>query len=164
MKSIGTQVFLPTTLIMHTFKVTAFLQRELTDKAGDFKKKSALVATSADNQPLRVSLSWTFSSSSSLMNCAFEESKSKSVSNLRVGDGALATISWPLLRFLRRRGPKIIIYFLLSAPQVCFVYKDVLSDFQVYWKLVFNTLSFSSRWPGFSILLLTVLRSGSTWV
>lgn len=55
-------------------------------------------------------------SSSSFTNCAFDKSKSKSVSNFRTADGTLATISWPLLRTLRLRGPRIIIF--LNALKV----------------------------------------------
>lgn len=58
------------------------------------------------NQPF-TTLSCTSLSNSSLMNWAFEESKSKSVSNLRVASWTFATISWPLLWLLRLRGPNI---------------------------------------------------------
>lgn len=64
-------------------------------------------------------MSCTCRSSSSLINCAFEESKSKSVSNLRVADGTLATISWPLLRFLRLRAPEMF-FKLINSYRIFF--------------------------------------------
>lgn len=92
-------------------------------------------------QPFIFTLSCTSLSSSSLINCAFDKSKSKSVSNLRVAEGTLATISWPLLRFLRLRAPKIN-FFLKKMPQML---AGLLFPprFSFFYKPVYNYLVFS---------------------
>lgn len=87
-----------------TFKVhvsVASRTSELNQKIG--KEESEVF-----HQPFLPSPWCIFVSSSSFLNCAFERSKSKSVSNLRVAEGTVATMSWPCLRLLRLRAPKIM--------------------------------------------------------
>lgn len=95
-------------------------------------------------QPFIFTLSCTSLSSSSLINCAFDKSKSKSVSNLRVAEGTLATISWPLLRFLRLRAPKIH-FFLKKKANASNVSRPFFPPprFSFFYKSVYNYLVFS---------------------
>lgn len=82
---------------MFLFRVTCQSQVRRLEKEGQ----------KAFHQPFTLP-SWCISvSSSSFLNCAFDRSKSKSVSNLRVAEGTFVTMSWPCLRLLRLRAPKI---------------------------------------------------------
>lgn len=117
------------------------------------------------NQPFMF-MSCISRSTSSLINCAFEEAKSKSVSNLRVADGTLATISWPLLRFLRRRAPEVFKKkHKYKSPWFSLV--DYLNPEKEKILIChcFTTLSSSGWcWPVFIVLLQTfMLSTGHTW-